>query len=71
MSYKRTRLSDRNFENLVFVKANQWLADGSVTWQIDSAALNYFLFYIKIFVMLVSERRELLKLFPQTDEIKF
>ena len=28
MSYKRTRLSDRNFENLVFVKANQWLADG-------------------------------------------
>jgi hypothetical protein len=31
MSYKRTRLSDRNFENLVFVKANQWLADGSVT----------------------------------------
>lgn len=27
MSHKRTRLSDRNFENLVFVKANQWLAD--------------------------------------------
>jgi hypothetical protein len=27
MSHKRVRLNDRNFENLVFVKANQWLTE--------------------------------------------
>jgi len=27
MSHKRTELADKHFENLVFLKANQWLAD--------------------------------------------
>jgi len=27
MSHKRTKLTDRHFENLVFQKADQWLAD--------------------------------------------
>jgi hypothetical protein len=82
MSHKRTRLSDRNFENLVFVKANH-LCSLQIECSVKNlAALNCFLFTSEVLChddvsewTLIYIRhlyvRELLKLFPRNVEIKF